>query len=230
MLGSKLRRAYDKTVPEIWRQRVHVARGGADIFLPCFDETGVLQIHVPKAAGTSISYALYGGNIGHRSAQEYVRISRRRFHRHFTFGFVRNPWDRAVSAYEFARQGGTEWVRPSDDPVFGSALFADFSTFVTEWLVHADLRRADVVFRPQTDFLCDDSGTVLVDHVGRTESLPADLAPVEEALGASLQLDHLNSVTAGLDYRDAYTPELERVVAEVYASDIESFGYEFESR
>lgn len=222
-----IRRSYDRLVPELWRQRIHLLRGGTDVFLPCFRETGSIQVHVPKAAGTSISHALYGGNIGHRRALDYHRISARHFRRYFRFGFVRNPWDRAVSAYEFARAGGTEWVRPIPDPVYGSETFASFDRFVREWLVGASLDEIDVVFRPQWTFLCDEQGRLLVDHVGRVERFADDLAVVEDALGRPIRPERLNQTDRAVRSADYYTPETRDMVADVYQRDIEMFGYEF---
>lgn len=222
-----IRRSYDRLVPELWRQRFHLARGGTDVFLPCFRETGSLFIHVPKAAGTSVSLALYGGNIGHRRAIDYQRISRRHFGNYFRFAFVRNPWDRLVSAYEFVRASGTEFVQPIPNSDYQSPVFSSFDRFVGEWLIEADLAALDVVFQPQWTFVCDVDGTVLVDHVGRTESLETDLGAVEEALGRTIQPAHLNRTERSIDLTDYYTSETRDMVADIYRRDIEMFGYEF---
>lgn len=64
-------RSYDRLVPELWRQRIHLARGSTDVFRPCFRETGSIQIHMPKPVGTSISLGLHGDNIGHQTALDY---------------------------------------------------------------------------------------------------------------------------------------------------------------
>lgn len=76
-----VRRLYDRWIPELWAQRVALIRGRSLVFQPCFRETGSIFIHVPRTAGTSISTALYGGNIGHRFAMDYQRISAREFRR-----------------------------------------------------------------------------------------------------------------------------------------------------
>jgi chondroitin 4-sulfotransferase 11 len=206
---------------------MHLARGGTDVYLPCFRETGSVFIHVPKAAGTSVSRALYGINVGHRPARDYERISSRYFRRYFRFGFVRNPWDRAVSAYEFVRSGGTEFVKPIPDPVYATEAFESFSRFVLEWLSVIPLGSADVVFRPQWTFLCDEDGRVLVDHVGRVERLAVDLRPVEDALGVTIRPERLNRARRPVEYTDYYTPETRDIVGDIYQDDIEMFGYEF---
>jgi hypothetical protein len=206
---------------------VHLARGGTDVYLPCFRETGSVFIHVPKAAGTSVSRALYGINVGHRKAIDYDRISARYFRRYFRFGFVRNPWDRVVSAYEFAHAGGTEFVKPIHDPAYAGDDFASFDRFVAGWLTRVPLETADVVFQPQWTFLCDRDGTLLVDHVGRTERLTDALRPVEAALGVAIEPARLNRTERRLGYADYYTPETRDIVADIYRRDIEMFGYEF---
>ena len=224
-----IRRTYDAVVPEIWRQRIHLARGGTDVFLPCFRESGSIFIHVPKAAGTSISRALYGINVGHRPASDYQRISPRHFGRYFRFGFVRNPWDRLVSAYEFVRCGGTDYVKPIPDEAYGGPEFATFPRFVARWLAAADLDHADAVFRPQWTFLCDHDGALLVDHVGRVEQLTTDLAAVEARLGRPIRPARLNVTDDARHWAGYYDDETRQVVADVYRRDIEMFGYEFAS-
>ena len=217
------RRSYDRLVPELWRQRIYLARGGTDVFRPCFRETGSIFLHVPKAAGTSISLDLYGGNIGHRRAIDYQQISRQHFARYFRFGFVRNPWDRLVSAYEFARSNGTAYVKPIPNPAYDSPVFGSFERFVHEWLREVDLATADA-FQPQWTFLCDADGRLLVDHVGRTDQLAADLRPVEEALHRAIRPDHLNRTDRSVDYPEYYSSDTRDIVADIYRRDIEMFG------
>jgi hypothetical protein len=222
-----VRRFYDRWMPELWAERVALVRGRSQVFQPCFRDTGSIFIHVPKAAGTSISTALYGGNIGHRFASDYQRISAREFRRYFRFAFVRNPWDRVVSAYVFARQGGTSRVQPIPNPVYQGAEFRSFGVFVRQWLAHADLLEEDVVFTPQWRFICDDRGEVIVDHVGKVENLAADMAVVEKRLGRAIRLDDLNRTNRDTDHRTYYDEEAREIVARVYARDIEMFGYGF---
>ena len=222
-----VRRLYDRWIPELWAERVALIRGRSLVFQPCFRETGSIFTHVPRVAGTSISTALYGGNIGHRFAMDYQRISAREFRRYFRFAFVRNPFDRVVSAYVFARQGGTSHVQPIPDPTYQGAQFKTFDVFVRQWLAHVDLLEEDVVFTPQWRFICDDRGEVIVDHVGKVENLMADLAVVEKRLGTDIRLDDLNRTSRRGDYRSYYDDESREIVSQVYRRDIEMFGYRF---
>ena len=90
---------YRKALPELVQQKIDVLRGESQVFRECFEPTKSIFIHVPKAAGTSIARAIYGQNVGHRKATDYLKVSRRTFKQYFSYGFVRDPWDRAVSAY-----------------------------------------------------------------------------------------------------------------------------------
>jgi len=141
--------------------------------------------------------------------------------------FVRNPFDRVVSAYEFARPGGTSYVQPIPNPTYQGAQFETFDVFVRRWLAHVDLLEEDVVFTPQWRFICDDRGEVIVDHVGKVENLMADLAVVEKRLGTDIRLADLNRTSRKGDYRSYYDDESREIVSQVYRRDIEMFGYRF---
>ena len=55
-------------------------------------------VHVPKAAGTSINYALYGRTLGHYTIEEIQSRFPKLVERLFVFSFVRHPYARLVSA------------------------------------------------------------------------------------------------------------------------------------
>lgn len=118
---------------------------------------GVIFIHVPKAAGTSVSSTIYGRPLGHHTATK-IQAQFPRFLKNYpSFGIVRNPWDRCVSAYRFA-------TRPSLDdgktPSLNIALrqtlasYENFDDFVCNWLQHQDLATTDYIFRIKADFCC----------------------------------------------------------------------------
>ena len=71
-----------------------------------FRRAGVAFVHVPRAAGLSISRTLYNRDIFHFSASQMRRVLPADVLNLPRFAIVRNPWDRTVSAYHFATQGG----------------------------------------------------------------------------------------------------------------------------
>lgn len=193
---------------------------------------GIVFVHVPKAAGTSINEALYGRFMGHPRAREIVRWAPASVKALPRFSVVRNPWDRLVSAWRFARAGkgvGESYragmVRPERYRV---PEFETFERFVTEWLAPRDLTRLDGVFQPQWLFLCDRERQLLVDHVGRLEDLGPTLDFVRERTGRTIDLAQANRSGEAVDYRSLYTPQLADLVGRIYADDVRLFGYSFE--
>ena len=81
-----------------------VKRKGKLILPPEFDEKKIVFFHVPKTAGKSLATAIYDKDINHFS---YNQVAKQKdLDGFFTFSFVRNPWDRIVSTYEFLKGGG----------------------------------------------------------------------------------------------------------------------------
>jgi hypothetical protein len=79
----------------------------------------------------------------------------------------------------------------------------------------------------QLDYVADSSGHIIVDFVGRYESLEHDSRVVLNMLGLpDAFLPHENRSSHG-DYRDYYSDLTRRIVADRYQRDIEHFGYRF---
>src|SRR5262249_747531 len=136
---------------------------------------------------------------------------------YFSFGFVRNPWDRMVSVYrrtdphllEHARSLGVE---------LGGLPFDEFLARTAQ-ITHAHL--AD-----QARFVCAADGRVLADFVGRFETLADDFRTVCQRLAIDAPLPRLN--TSQHDgYRTYYDERSRALVAQRYRRDIELFGYVF---
>ena len=66
-----------------------------------------------------------------------------------------------------------------------------------------------------------------VDFIGRTENLAADLRVVQERIGVTPQDPPRRNRSTHGHYRDYFTDAARRRVAEVYAADIDRFGYTF---
>jgi len=220
---------YHSYIPFLWRERIDVRISGHSLlYKPVFKEVGGIFIHVPKAAGISISRSLYGISTGHYTAQTYKRISAKEFSKYFKFAFVRNPWDRAVSAYTFVKQGGTKFVQPTKSDIYASGIFDDFDTFLFDWLQYQNLLEIDVVFAPQYHFICDDDDQLLVDYVGKMETLESDIIKISEKLGRPIDIKHLNKSTKQKDFRSYYSDKSIELVAKIYQKDIDMFNYSFD--
>lgn len=198
--------------------------------VPC-DHHRCIFVRVPKCATQSIARSLFGNlGGGHLTIDQYRLVyPAREFHAFYKFAFVRNPWDRLVSAYFFLSKGG---VNDYDKNWFDDNLsgYADFEAFVEQWLTpeHAD---SGLHFRPQHRFLCLPNGSLGVDYVAYYERIEQDYEVIARHIGAAPTLKHVNaSANRRRDYRDYYTPRMRDIVADVYAQDIALFGYRFDGQ
>ncbi len=224
-------------------------------------------IHIPKTAGQSIETvflqqaglswqnrsalllrpndnpALGPPRLAHLKASEYVAygyVDRDAFDAAFKFAFVRNPWARMTSFYHHLSTARS----------FRAYVLGEFRKKVwTEmaWFVG-----------PQSDFIYDEDGRLLVDFVGRFERLQPDFDAICRRLGMPPRpLPHVNHAAEhrrlylGLNlrkllrswrkrltkpaprfarYQDYYDDDTRALVAELYRSDIELFDYHFDEK
>lgn len=195
------------------------------LFFPrYFDDTGVVFVHVPKAAGTSIADSLYGRSINHLTADYYARANPAKFRDYYSFAVVRNPFERLVSAYLYARKGGTERV-PIENPfLYSGSEFDDFTTFFYEWLVRQN--EVDFVFKPQHQFVCDESGQILVDDIFDLSELDVCEEKLSYITKRNIRFSRLNeSRREPVDYGRFYAnPGLVKDVYIYYRADYELLG------
>lgn len=140
---------------------------------------------------------------------------------YFKFAIVRNPWDRAVSIYTFTA-AQFEMDRTLRGHHERAALFERCSSF-TDFA-----RLLPLFFFPdQVSFIDDGDGNLLVDFLGRFESLDSDFAAICARLKIECTLPHLNASAERDEYRRYYTEETRAIVGHVFARDVERFGYEY---
>jgi hypothetical protein len=220
-----------------------------------------LFVHVPKTAGQSVEQffmdrmgldwdadrgeVLLGDNpdrtrgtqkLAHLSAWEYVDdgfIERDEFDGLFRFSFVRNPFERIVSEYRYRNY-------------FHHRSFGDFvlnKLPAPGW----DDKYRHVM--PQYDMLHDPDGRLMVDFVGRFETLQQDFDKVCHWVGLDdSKLPHrnpsnkksrnlkrkvrnvlfFNGENDKRHYSEFYDAKTLAAVERLYEKDIEAFGYRFE--
>lgn len=219
-----LRESYYAAVPSTVQKAILVRRRA-----PHWRRAGIVFIHVPKSAGTSISLMLYGSFLGHLTVGDIMKYGSEAVRSLPRFAIVRNPWDRLVSAWRFARGGGAKGngggAGISQAWRYEAESFATFERFVEEWLVEQDLASIDPVFRPQTPFVLH-GGEPAVDFLGRFESLASTQEFIESVTGRPATLRHVNRSGDGESYRSHYPSQrLINLVGDLYAEDVASFNY-----
>lgn len=195
--------------------------------IAAFDYYECIFVHIPKTGGISVNDALWGNPGGvHKTMTDYSRIfSKPTLEAYFKFTFVRNPWDRLVSAYTFLKAGGmhaddARWAEQHLKP------FTDFEQFVIQGINRENIQKG-LHFIPQTDFLKLD-GELAVDFIGHMEDFQNDFNHVKHKLGVpEAELPHKNK-SGRSDYRKYYNAETAEIVARVYAEDIRLLNYTFD--
>ena len=135
---------------------------------------------------------------------------------YFVFTIVRNPWDRMVSYYHWAR------AQSFDHPVVRAAAERDFA----EFLHHPDVWRP-LQASPYRSYVQGPSGADHCNLYVRLEHLISDLAPLQDHLGFRIDVGHVNASARDQDYRAYYTNDLRDHVARICADDIARFEYAF---
>lgn len=190
-----------------------------------FERLNALFIHVPKCAGTSVCEALYQGwRPGHLPLYWYEEQFPAAYADAFKFTFVRDPLDRAYSAFTYLH--GNKPLRRNLGAYELVHRYASFDDFVKGWL-HSENVRRQLHFAPQTDFLLDRYGSLAMDFIGRQETLRDDFFTLCEELKISRDLPHLNaSRRPEGTARENSNARTRQLVRQVYARDYELLGYD----
>jgi hypothetical protein len=213
-------------------------------------EYNFIFVHIPKTAGLSVTDAFgkYGrGNVRtlarsisrrlpfrespdrahfriHDPASKIIqKLGRDVFDAFLSFSVVRDPFDHAVSHYEYMKQFRIEGTARK----VGNITFEEYLRYRMKppfWNDTIFARLPD-----QAYFLTDGTGQIVVDRIVRFENLAGEL----EALAANLRLPefslrHVNRTKARSDrkpYTAYYTPETEETVRRLYRRDFALFGY-----
>jgi hypothetical protein len=202
-------------------------------------------IHIPKCGGTSIENVIWPrpedlteanlwwgfvskyhnkyqtGGLQHLLARQVrSEVGLEIFNSFYKFTIVRNPWDRIVSQFAYMQ------TRPDLMDFIGMQPDTEFKAYLG--LIQ---KKQHVQWMPQTDFILDQDGTLLVDKIGRLESIEKDSNEVFDILGVCREQDknfHANrSERKSIDHY--YDQESAEMVGEIYSSDISYLNYGFDS-
>ena len=208
-------------------------------------------VHIPKCGGTSIEDAIWPpparrteadlwmgqdkdennkyqpDGLQHLTAAQIRKeVGADVFRSYFKFTFVRNPFDKATSQYEYMKR-----MRARLRGEIGMEKDASFGEYLRLIQDHDHPHWA-----PQRRFLFADDGELLVDFAGRFERFEENAHRMFDAVGIgahvgpwrSKRFPHSKGSGVRLHYREYYDDEARGVVAEMYAHDLDLFGYDFE--
>ncbi|EAK8303924.1 sulfotransferase family 2 domain-containing protein [Campylobacter coli] len=202
------------------------------MFKDFHDKYKCIFIHVPKVAGSSIERVIYQTDkwlVGHVKASDYTKFDKDKFDSYFSFGFVRNPYDRVVSAYHYLKNDSPD---PCD--IKWGRLHINNLTFEEFILSLQDEEFKEEIlsknhFSFQYKYLCDKNMNILVNFIGRFEKLDNDFKKILNILRRKDSLVHINK-SKHLNYRDYYNSQTYKIIREIYRDDFEIFDYDLEDK
>lgn len=141
------------------------------------------------------------------------RMPSETFADYFKFAFVRNPWERLVSEYEFILRN------PQHGRYQRVVRLDNFPAFI-----EMQIPRKDAY---QLNMLCDKQGNLLMDFVGKLENLDRDWQTVCERIGIVHQVLPRKNVSERKPYQAYYDGASVKLVAKHWAREIELFEYSY---
>lgn len=197
-----------------------------------YNKQKFIFIHVPKTGGTSIKNALYtkdernylsDNDLWHCPVRELTDIP----DDCFKFAYVRNPWDRFVSLYQYFRSSVLRRGYQQDkerSKILRSMCnnFTEFCHLSVDQLyeIHPDH------FRNQYWFIEKDA-QLGVDFIGRFENMWSDFKHICNKIEIPIQRLLRKNSTKHPIYTEYYDEKTKQLVADLYTDDIEHFGYKF---
>ncbi len=152
-----------------------------------------------------------------------AKLSRPVWDRFFSFAVVRNPFDQAVSHYEYLKQFRNQKIARRFAAMSFEAYLQDRYN-KPFWNHTLFVRMPD-----QTHFIIDSAGEIAVTRLLRFENLAKDFERLVHDLGlAGTQLLYVNKTKARSDkrpYQSYYNQRTEGMVREIYRRDFRLLDY-----
>lgn len=187
-----------------------------NVYSRFYDINNIVYIHIPKAAGTSICDALYGGDPWHYTFNELNLINPINFSKYKKVAFVRNPVYRMLSTYMYSLSNIRKYPHTT---IKFMAEYSSFDDFIERGLTK-DVVNNHYFFWKQTRYL---SGNM--DFIGKFENIDNDFKLMCEKFNLSHELPRKN-VSANRDSKTVIKKENFQKILELYSDDFEVYYYE----
>ncbi len=166
----------------------------------------------------TIDITLTGQHLTYQEIELLGLLSPQQLENSFIFATVRNPYDKAVSTFRHHcyQSGGDMGAKGFEEfwSIWGFAETTDHGTL--------SFRRRQIDFLRQTD------GTVVADKVLRFENLQDEFKTIRERFPHISELPKVGFTDHKKSYQEYYTSSSRKIIEDLFATDIEYFGYSFD--
>lgn len=211
-------------------------------------ELKTIFIHIAKNAGTSISTALGIYNkksfVNHLGYDFYMNKFQKEWNDYYKFAIVRNPFDRIVSSYLFAKKDisymhssipeikckrSLEFPEFKSEPHIDYLLLKNKSFDETVELFYKNPKLfKHPSWRNQWNFIMNNKKELMIDDYFKIENIEYNWNIICKKININIELPIKNKTNSKkVDYKNFYTDKLKNMVYEIYKNDIELFKYEF---
>lgn len=188
-------------------------------------EKKLIFIHVPKNAGTSIIEAMGVENIFiDGTIEEYRDHYHEYWNKYTKFAVIRDPIDRFISAYKFARMDESGWFSASGEEGLEKHIHyelcneLDINKYVK--YIYDNKKEYNRWIIPQTFIISDKNGKMPLDYYVRYENLLKDL----QKIGIN-SVKKLNSSKIENEQLIQLSKESKNMLFEIYDIDYKNFFY-----
>lgn len=191
----------------------------------------IIYKHIPRTAGTSLKEILPDETfvLGHDyygDGYKHLYYHLKPYLKRFVLSFVRNPYDRAVSAFFYLNAGGNNPNDEIEKERYIAKYNDDFNAFVKNAFPGI---RTQIHFMPQHHWICGNNYKDLINlcnYVGKFETIDDDLKELSKIIPLkSIELPERNK-SEHSQYEDYYTTETKKIIYNNYIEDFKLFGYE----
>lgn len=188
-------------------------------------EKKLIFIHIPKNAGTSIIKAMGVENLYmDKTIEEYKEHYHDYWNEYKKFTIVREPIDRFISAYKFARMDESGWFSATGEEGLKKHHHYDFCNSMdingyTSY-IYNNPKEFNRWIIPQTFHILNKDNEMEIDYYVRYENLLGDL----KKIGIDT-IEKLNSSKIEDDKIIQLTKKSKNMLYEIYDVDYKNFSY-----
>ena len=188
-------------------------------------EKKLIFIHIPKNAGTSIIKAMGVENLYmDKTIEQYKEHYQEYWNDYKKFTVVRDPIDRFISAYKFARMDESGWFSVSGDEGLEKHYHYDLcnSMDINEYTsyIYKNKQEFNRWIVPQTFHILNKDSKIEIDYFVRYENLLEDL----KKIGVN-SIEKLNSSRIKDDKLIQLAKKSKNMLYEIYDIDYQNFNY-----